>query len=79
MQAAIRSAQAGDLVTCNSLCLRVHGHDRGGELSDGIQQGMAVVAESEGRITAYASAAGETNEDLRALIAAAPAFHCGHV
>ena len=78
----IRPAQAKDLAACNELCLRVHGHDRGGELSDAIQQGTAVVAESGGRITAYASslaffghAVGETNESLEALIAAAPAFH----
>jgi Acetyltransferase (GNAT) family len=77
----VRPAQAGDLVACNDLCLRVHGHDRGGELNDGIQQGTAVVAEYGGSVTAYASslaffghAVGETNEDLKALIAAAPAF-----
>jgi Acetyltransferase (GNAT) domain len=77
----VRPAQAEDLAACNDLCLRVHGHDRGGELSDAIQQGSAVVAESGGRITAYASslaffghALGETNEDLKALIAAATAF-----
>jgi GNAT superfamily N-acetyltransferase len=74
----VRAAQAGDLAACNDLCLRVHGHDRGGELSDAIQQGTAVVAESEGRVRAYASgigffgyAVGESNEDLQALIAAA--------
>ena len=73
----VRAAQAGDLAACNDLCLRVHGHDRGGELSDGIQQGTAVVAESEGRVRAYASslgffghAVGENNEDLQALIGA---------
>ena len=77
----VRSAQAEDLAACNDLCLRVHGHERGGELNDAIQQGSAVVAESEGRITAYASsvaffghAVGETNEDLKALISAATAF-----
>jgi Acetyltransferase (GNAT) family len=77
----VRSAQADDLAACNDLCLRVHGHERAGELSDAIQQGSAVVAESEGRITAYASsvsfsghAVGETNEDLKALISAATAF-----
>jgi GNAT superfamily N-acetyltransferase len=77
----VRSAQAEDLAACNDLCLRVHGHERGGELNDAIQQGSAVVAESEGRITAYASsvaffghAVGETNEDLKALISAASAF-----
>jgi GNAT superfamily N-acetyltransferase len=77
----VRPAQARDLATCNDLCLRVHGHDRGGELSDAIQQGTAVVVEYGGIVTAYASsvaffghAVGETNEDLKALIAAAPAF-----
>jgi predicted N-acetyltransferase YhbS len=77
----VRPAQAQDLAACNDLCLRIHGHERGGELNDAIRQGTAVVAESEGRITAYASAlaffgysVGETNEDLRALISAAPAF-----
>ena len=77
----VRPAQARDLGTCNDLCLRVHGHDRGGELNDAIQQGTAVVVECGGTVTAYASsvaffghAVGETNEDLKALIAAAPAF-----
>jgi GNAT superfamily N-acetyltransferase len=77
----VRSAKTEDLAACNDLCLRIHGHDRGGEVSDAIQQGSAVVAESRGRVTAYASsvafsghAVGETNEDLQALIAAAPAF-----
>jgi hypothetical protein len=56
-------------------------HDRGGELNDAIRQGTAVVAESEGRIKAYASsiaffghAVGEANQDLQALIAAATEF-----
>jgi hypothetical protein len=73
----VRAAQAGDLAACNDICLRVHGHDRGGELSDAIQQGTAVVAESGGRVSAYASgvgffghAVGESNQDLQALIAA---------
>jgi hypothetical protein len=77
----VRSAQTGDLGACNNLCVRVHGHDRGGELNDAIQQGTAVVAELRGRVTAYASsvafighAVGETNEDLQAVIAAATAF-----
>ena len=77
----VRPAQTEDLAACNDLCLRVHGHDRGGELNDAIQEGTATVAESDGRVRAYASsiaffghAVGETNEDLQALIAAAPAF-----
>ena len=78
---AIRPAVAGDLEACNDLCLKVHGHERGGELKDAIQQGTAVVAERDGRVTAYVSsmaffghAVGETNEDLKALIGAAAAF-----
>jgi predicted N-acetyltransferase YhbS len=74
----VRPAQASDRAACNELCVRVHGHDRGGELSDAIEQGAAVVAEREGRIKAYASsiaffghAVGEGNEDLQALVAAA--------
>jgi GNAT superfamily N-acetyltransferase len=77
----VRPAQAGDRAACNDLCLRVHGHDRGGELSDAIQQGTAMVAESDGQVRAYATsvayfghAVGETNQDLQALIAAAQEF-----
>ena len=77
----VRPAEPSDLATCSDLCVRVHGHDRGGELNDAIQQGTAVVAESEGRIRAYASsvaffghAVGEANRDLQALISAATEF-----
>ncbi|HEV2388942.1 MAG TPA: GNAT family N-acetyltransferase [Candidatus Acidoferrales bacterium] len=77
----VRRAEPADLDACNELCRRVHGHDRSGELRDGIGHGTAVVAESRGRITAYASSVaffghgvGETNEDLQALVAAAPAI-----
>ncbi len=77
----VRMAVEGDLAACNDLCRRVHGHERGGELKDAIQHGTAVVAEQDGRVTAYASAmafsghaVGETNEDLKALLAAAAAF-----
>jgi len=77
----VRSAQPGDVGACNDLCVRVHGHDRGGELNDAIQQGTAMVAESEGRIKAYASsiaffghAIGEGNRDLQALVSAATEF-----
>lgn len=77
----VRSAQAADLAACNDLCLQVHGHDRGGELHDAIQQGTAVVAESGGRLRAYATslaffghAVGENNQDLQVLIANAKEF-----
>jgi len=74
----VRPAQLEDLRACNAVAFRVHGHDRGGELTDSIQAGSAIVLESRGRITAYASslsyfghAVAETNEDLQAMIAAA--------
>jgi L-amino acid N-acyltransferase YncA len=77
----VRRARAEDLEACNQLCLQVHGHDRAGELKDGIEKGSAVVAESDGRVRAYASAiaffghaVGENNEDLQALIGAATEF-----
>jgi predicted N-acetyltransferase YhbS len=77
----IRTAKPNDLAACNNLCKQVHGHERGGELSDAIQRGTAVVAESEGRVRAYASsiaffghAVAEDNQDLQALLAAAKEF-----
>ena len=78
---SVRPAVAGDLAACNDLCFRVHGHNRAGELHDAIQHGSAIVAERDGRVTGYASSiafsghsVGETNDDLKALIAAAAAF-----
>ncbi|HYB90717.1 MAG TPA: GNAT family N-acetyltransferase [Candidatus Binataceae bacterium] len=80
----VRPATEGDLDSCNQLCIRVHGHHRGGELKDGITQGTAKVVEHLGRITGYATdiaffahAVGETNEELKALIGAAPEFGAG--
>jgi GNAT superfamily N-acetyltransferase len=74
----VRAAQEEDLAACNDLCMRVHGHDRAGEVQEATQRGTAVVAEAGGRIRAYASSlsffghtVGETNEALQALIAAA--------
>lgn len=77
----VRPATEGDLDACNQVCVSVHGHDRRGELRDAIKQGTATVVEHGGRITGYATpiaffghAVGETNEDLKALIGAAPVF-----
>lgn len=77
----VRPATERDLDACNQLCARVHGHDRGGELRDALQQGMATVVEHGARIAGYATgiaffghAVGETNEALKALIAAAREF-----
>lgn len=75
----VRPAAERDLEACNRLCRRVHGHDRDGELRDAIKQSTAKVVEHLGRITGYATdiaffghALGETNQDIEALIAAAP-------
>lgn len=78
----VRPAAPADLEACNALCQKIHGHHRGGELSDGIAQGTAFVVERLGRITGYTSvmgffghSVGEANIDLMALIAATPQFH----
>lgn len=78
---AVRAATAADLEACNHLCLRVHGHTRSGELRDAVRSNTARVVERHDRITGYATgiaffahAVAETNDDLKALIAAAPAF-----
>jgi GNAT superfamily N-acetyltransferase len=78
---AVRSATVGDLDACNRLCVSVHGHDRNREVADAIAQGTARVVEHGGRVTGYATdigyfahAVGQTNEELKALIGAAPAF-----
>jgi predicted N-acetyltransferase YhbS len=80
----VRPAGAADLAACNALCLRVHGHDRSGELADAITAGTALVVEHLGKITAYATdvaffghAIAETNQGLKALIGAAPGFPGG--
>lgn len=78
---AVRPAAKRDLDSCNQLCRRVHGHERGGVLLDAIGQGTATVVEREDRIAGYATvigftgyAIGESNGDLKALIGAAPEF-----
>jgi predicted N-acetyltransferase YhbS len=81
----VRVVTDADLDACNRLCVVVHGHDRAGELREAIKEGMATVVEHLGRITGYASgigyaghAVGESNEELKALISAAPEFlGCG--
>jgi len=77
----VRAATAADVEVCNQLCLRVHGHDRGGELRDVLTGGGFRVVERDGRITGYTTGVGfyghsvaETNDDLQALIGAADVF-----
>ena len=77
----VRTATEKDIEECNRVCLAVHGHHRGGELSDSLKQGKASVVEHDGRITGYSTAmgfaghsVGKTTEDIEALIGTAPAF-----
>lgn len=77
----VRQASLDDLALCDALCRRVHGHDRHGEIAHAITEGTATVVEHSGRITGYATglgffghAVGRTNEELKALVGAAPAF-----
>jgi predicted N-acetyltransferase YhbS len=80
----VRPATERDLGACNELCRSIHGHDRDGELLDAVKRGVATVVERHGRLTGYCSAVAffghavaESNDDLKALIAAAPAFEGG--
>ncbi|MBX3329677.1 MAG: GNAT family N-acetyltransferase [Nitrospira sp.] len=77
----VRQASVNDLEACNVVCRTVHGHDRRGEITQALVDGSATVVEHGGRITGYATglgffghAVGRTNEELKALIGAAPAF-----
>jgi len=77
----VRRATPADENACNALSRRVHGFERGSELSQGIAQGTACLVERGGRVTGYTSHLGffgystaETNVDLQALIASAESF-----
>jgi GNAT superfamily N-acetyltransferase len=78
---AVRPAGEGDVAACDALHRRLHGFERGQDLRDALGRGIATVVEHGGRITGYTTglgffghAVGEGNEDLKALIGAAPAF-----
>jgi GNAT superfamily N-acetyltransferase len=77
----VRAAALSDLDAANRVCEQVHGHNRSGEVRDAIAQGTARVVERDGRITGYVSAfgyfghaVGESNLDLKALLAATDSF-----
>src|SRR2546422_4448544 len=77
----VRKAHESDLEKCDAICRYVHGHDRSNELSDSIRNGTALVVEEAGRITGYSTglaffghSAGESNEDLMALVSSASSF-----
>lgn len=77
----VRRAFPDDEAGCNALCVRVHGHDRAGELREAIASGTARVVEHLGQITGYTAginywshSVAQTNRDLQALISAAEDF-----
>ncbi len=77
----VRPAKVEDLSACNSLCLKVHGHDRGQELAGAIQTGTPMVVEHNGSISGYTTGinffghtVAATNHELKALIGAATEF-----
>jgi GNAT superfamily N-acetyltransferase len=80
--AYVRAADEADVERCTRVCQRVHGHARTGELRDAIGAGSAVVVERGGELRGYATGFGygwhavaDTDDDLVALLASAPAFH----
>jgi hypothetical protein len=77
----VRPATLADEATCNALSVRVHGHERPGEVNEAIESGDARLVERLGRITGYttginyfAHSVAETSDDLKALICEAKDF-----
>ena len=78
---SVRKMNGADIDGADALTLKVHGHTRHSEVAAAIEQGTATVVEHAGRISGYTTdlgffghAVGESNEDLKALIGAAPGF-----
>ena len=77
----VRPATLEEAAECDALCIRVHGHDRGRELRYSINKGTARVVEHDKRISGYMTGLGggwhvlgESNENLKALIASGGEF-----
>jgi GNAT superfamily N-acetyltransferase len=75
----VRKAGPDDIDRCEQLCARVHGFARVGEISAAVKRGAAMIALKDGSVSGYSTglgflshAVGETSEDIKALIAAAP-------
>jgi len=78
---SVRQARVEDLDACNAVSRRVHGFERGIELSESIEMNSAMLVERGGRITGYATSlaffghgAAECNADMEALLASAESF-----
>lgn len=77
----VRPMTTKDLDGVEAVCRRVHGISRRNEAAGAIAQGSAKVVEHDGRITGYTTVlgffghtVGESNEDLKALLAEAETF-----
>lgn len=77
----VRKLTREELPSVDALAMRVHGHTRTNEVVGAIEQGTAKVVEHDGRLTGYTTGVGffghtvgESNEDVKALIAAAESF-----
>lgn len=74
----VREATPTDSDACDAVCRKVHGHDRGGELSDAIAEGTAFVVERDGRVVGYSTglaffghSVAETADAMKALVSSA--------
>jgi len=78
---AVRPMTESDLDEVDSLTVRVHGHSGRNAIAGAIAQGVAMLVEHDGRVTGYTPTlgffghtVGESNEDVKSLIAAAENF-----
>lgn len=77
----VRQMTSSDLEAVDTVCVKVHGHNRHNEVAAAIEQGTARVVEHDGRVTGYTTGTGffghtvgESNEDLKALLGSASEF-----
>ncbi len=77
----VRPMTENDIEAADEICFQVHGIRRTGELRGVVAQNSGAVVERAGKITGYTTTLGffghtlgETNDDIKALIAAAPEF-----
>lgn len=77
----VRKMNKSDVDAANAVSKAVHGISRRNEIAASVAQGTGMIAENSGRITGYSTtigffghAVGESNLELKALIAAAPEF-----
>lgn len=78
----VRPMTESDIEAADEVCYQVHGIRRTVELRGAVAQNLGTVVERDGKITGYTTmlgffghTVGETNEDVKALIGAAPVFH----